>query len=94
MVAGCSRELTVEAGGGGVRYEQQLQDRRADEWDKEEHNHARTQAAQRTKPPPLALSPMATTARPPHPCYDALLLGEAPLPTWLAPGSMASWSWQ
>ena len=30
----------------------------------------------------------------PNPFHYSLLLGEAPLPTWLAPGSMASWSWQ
>ena len=31
---------------------------------------------------------------PPNPFYHSLLVGEAPLPTWLTPGNMASWSWQ
>lgn len=31
---------------------------------------------------------------PPHPFYHSLLIAEAQLPVWLAPGSMASWSWQ
>ena len=38
--------------------------------------------------------PEGKDGSPPNPFYYALLLGEAPLPTWLAPGSMASWSWQ
>lgn len=38
--------------------------------------------------------PEGKDGSPPNPFYYALLLGEAPLPTWLAPGCMASWSWQ